>query len=104
MRVLLASIAIAATAISAPAYASSVQETVTAAVPYADLNLNNPAGVAALEGRIRGEARRLCGSENHLLKWIAAAEKCRADAEKSAQAQLRFTFAASSGGFRSASR
>src|SRR5690606_5095384 len=36
-------------------------ETTSVSVPYADLDLTKPAGVAALEGRIAAAAKQICG-------------------------------------------
>ena len=44
-------------AFSTPASA----ETQSVSVQYADLDLDSPAGMAALEGRIQAAAQRICG-------------------------------------------
>ena len=49
--------ALSLAAFSTPASA----ETQSVAVQYADLNLDSPAGMAALEGRIQAAAQRICG-------------------------------------------
>jgi UrcA family protein len=37
-------------------------ETVSISVPYADLDLSSPQGMATLEGRIKAASKRICGS------------------------------------------
>ena len=49
--------ALSLAAFSTPASA----ETRSVAVQYADLDLDSPAGMAALEGRIAAAAERICG-------------------------------------------
>jgi UrcA family protein len=49
--------ALSLVAVSTPASA----ETQSISVPYADLDLTNPAGVVTLEGRIAAAAKRICG-------------------------------------------
>lgn len=52
------------TASSALAQAPAM-ETVSIKVPYADLDLNNPAGAQVMASRIRHAAREICGGEEH---------------------------------------
>lgn len=48
-------------------------ETVDRVVRYADLNLNNPAGIARLHARIRAAARDVCSRvERH--NWLALSQ------------------------------
>ena len=53
------SLALATTAFAAPMFAKS-GEAKQVTVKFADLNLENEAGVEALYGRIRGAARNVC--------------------------------------------
>lgn len=51
----LAAFSIALVAVPAAAEKMSIE------VQYSDLNLDNPAGMATLEGRIQAAARKICG-------------------------------------------
>lgn len=55
-------------------------------VSYADLNLANPAGRAALDRRIAFAARQVCGQFlNTELKWAELSRACRADVTEAAR-------------------
>ena len=58
----------------------------TLKVAYGDLDVSSPAGAAELRGRIHRAAYRVCGQEDAGTRFAVAA--CRAQAVKSAQAQL----------------
>ncbi|WP_166036968.1 UrcA family protein [Sphingosinicella sp. YJ22] len=63
------SAAIFFTASNAQAQSTHVSEPVS----YADLNLRTPSGQAALDGRIRAAARRICqvsGQNSDLGEWV----------------------------------
>jgi len=57
------------------------------AISYADLNLANPAGRAALDRRIAAAARQVCGQFLITeLKWAEMSRACRVEVIASAQA------------------
>jgi|ERR1017187_2056318 UrcA family protein len=59
----------------------------TEVVKFQDLNVNTPAGVQALYGRIHSAAKRVCSESDPILKIGAAAcaKKAEADAIQSAR-------------------
>lgn len=58
-------------------------------IGFGDLNLANPAGREALDRRIDGAARQICGEYAPLeLKMIALGRVCRAEVLAEARAQL----------------
>jgi UrcA family protein len=57
-------------------------------VRYADLNLNNPAGVQALYRRITAAARSVCGRNESLSIGLAKAKECTARAIDEAVARV----------------
>ncbi len=60
--------AVAMTCLQGAAFAAGVPMEATnrtAKVPVGDLNLANPAGVAALDARLRAAAERVCAPENY---------------------------------------
>lgn len=62
----------------------------TAIVSYADLNINNPAGLRTLNGRVQQAASNLCLSVSQrvsLDRWIAE-RGCYKSAMESAQRQI----------------
>ena len=74
---------VAAPAIAAPA------EPVSAVVSYADLNLANAVGVAALERRIKATANRICGNADPLdLVASMQVRTCRKAALASTRTQV----------------
>jgi len=81
----LALAAAAAASLAAPAVAQG--DSVT--IGYGDLNLASQAGRAALNQRIDGAARQLCGESSPLeLKRVALGRTCRAGVLADARAQL----------------
>jgi UrcA family protein len=81
----LALAAAAAATLASPAVAQA--ESVT--IGYGDLNLTSQAGRAALDQRIDGAARQLCGESSPLeLKRVALGRTCRAGVLADARAQL----------------
>ena len=78
-------LAAAAAAIATPAAAQG--DSIT--IGYGDLNLASQAGRAALDQRIDGAARQLCGEFSPLeLKGMALNRACRAGVLADARAQL----------------
>jgi len=58
-------------------------------VQVADLNLSNLAGLATLEGRIRGAVRAVCGSaDEHDIRASRAVRNCREASYADAMAQV----------------
>ncbi|HET7315965.1 MAG TPA: UrcA family protein [Sphingomicrobium sp.] len=105
MRVIIASIALALLSTANAATAQSFDTAETATISYADLNLANPAGVAALEGRLKLASNRLC----HDLKVTpmqdtVAVSQCRAAILDSAKRQLDLAAISSPSGTVLASR
>jgi len=81
----LALAAAAAATLATPALARA--DSVT--IDYGDLNLTSQAGRAALDQRIDGAARQLCGEAAPLeLKRVALGRTCRAGVLADARAQL----------------
>ena len=81
----LALAAAAAATLAAPAVAQG--DSVT--IGYGDLNLTSQAGRTALDQRIDGAARQLCGGASPLeLKRVALGRACRAGVLADARAQL----------------
>ena len=92
----LPAIAFALAALTAtPAFAGAVH---TEKVPYGDLNLGTPAGIAALDRRLDRAVERVCGDAP--LRNFAAQrqiEKCRADTWQSIEDDRQFAIAKSTG-------
>lgn len=84
---LAASLALAATlAAVAP---SSAQEVRKVEVRYGDLDLAHPAGVAALDLRVRAALETVCGTvDRYNLATNFEVARCRSDAMKGARQQL----------------
>jgi UrcA family protein len=89
MRILLASLALASVGVSNAATAQSINEPIVATVSYADLNLDSAAGRAALEGRVKVAANRVCQdlAVTPIADVIAVAD-CKTALMSSAQRQL----------------
>jgi len=87
-----AAAAILAGLVAMPAMAAQQQRTAsppTAAVGYSDLNLNSAEGRAALAGRVRRAALRICGSGNlEPVGMQMARRACNRAALRSAEAQV----------------
>ena len=81
---LVASAAAFATFITVAAATPLHAETVK--VAYGDLDVSSPAGAAELQARINRAAHRVCGQDDAGTRFQAAT--CRAQAIKSAQAQV----------------
>jgi len=65
------------------------KDVVSVAVPYADLNLANEQGIAALNARIKSAVEKVCGSPDpRELSRTAAARECRDAAIADAMAQV----------------
>ena len=70
-----------------PAFAAG--ETVSVTVPYADLDIAQPAGADALTRRIDSAAEKVCHRPDiRDLKAMVAFEECKADALAGAMEQL----------------
>jgi UrcA family protein len=70
------------------AISPAVAQTDSVSVGYGDLNLASPAGRGALDRRIAGAARQVCGEYRPLeLKMIALSRACRADVLAAARGQ-----------------
>lgn len=68
--------ALAALMLSLPASAAA-PGTVTVPVPYGDLDLSSPLGMATLEGRIRTAIRQACGkADTRVLAYRRALRRC----------------------------
>lgn len=104
MRVLLASLALAAIAGSTHAGAQ-MAEANSATIFYGDLNLSSPAGYAAFEGRVRVAANQICADFGIVpLERSVTSARCKAKVAQSANSQLSQTTASSGGGFPPATR
>jgi UrcA family protein len=67
----------------------AMAETASVTIGYGDLNLASRAGRAALDQRIDGAARQLCGESSPLeLKMVALGRSCRAGVLADARSQL----------------
>src|SRR5262249_37940153 len=73
---------------AAPAFAQSANKQVT--VSFADLNLDNPAGIQVLMGRIAAAARAVCGPQPTIrdLRQLGAYNDCVKDATDRAVASV----------------
>jgi UrcA family protein len=64
-------------------------ETTSSIVSFADLNLDNPAGVAQLHARIRAAAHEVCGNaDSRNLVAVSHVRNCTSRAETQAMASL----------------
>ena len=80
--------ALAALSLAAVPTPSSA-ETVSIDVEYADLNLSNEAGMAALERRIERAIERICGDDNARQTFrLREQRRCAAQAKASANEQI----------------
>jgi UrcA family protein len=90
MRVLIASLALGAIALSTSAAAQPIDDNAVARiVQYADLNLDSPAGMATLNGRIRAAADQLCS--DYVISPVerpVVIGRCKAQVIRSAERQL----------------
>lgn len=88
----LALVAAAAFAAS-PANAQSVElgdDSYRISVPYGDLNINNPAGMRTLNGRIKSAANQVCVTPSAPLTIaLQKASECRRQIVASAHSQLQ---------------
>jgi UrcA family protein len=76
---------IACSAFAAPVASAS---TISIPVSYGGLDLTTPAGIAALDARIEGAVRRICGRAYPVdLQAQADVRRCRAEARFNVQAQ-----------------
>jgi len=67
----------------------TIAQTDSVTIGYGDLNLTSRAGRNALDQRIDGAARQLCGEASPLqLKMVALGRTCRAGVLAEARAQL----------------
>jgi UrcA family protein len=76
--------------VAGSAFAASAAAASTMSIPvsYGGLDLTTPAGIAALDSRIEGAVRRICGRAYPVeLQAQADASRCRAEARLSVQAQ-----------------
>ena len=60
----------------------------TVLVPFGDLDLSRPAGQAALNGRVRRAANRLCLTDPRGVGPVIQERQCRDDALASARTQI----------------
>jgi UrcA family protein len=82
-------LALAAALAAALATPAAAAQTGSVTIGYGDLNLASRAGRAALDQRIDGAARQLCGDVSPLeLKRVALGRTCRAGVLADARAQL----------------
>jgi UrcA family protein len=75
----LGALVLAASAVALPAAAQSVEEPVSVAVTFADLDIGHPAGAAILLHRLQAAAVKACGGtpDVRVLGETAAFDKCR---------------------------
>ena len=99
MRVLLTSMALAfaGTAANAAAVQPAAPEQFTVAVPYGDLNLSSPEGIAALRGRVQAKAAQACDVTPITLGQAIAVRKCRMNFVRSAERNLELATAPAGG-------
>lgn len=98
MRTLLVPIAFAGLAYASAVAAQPVGDTYSVSIPYADLNLSNPAGVEALKGRIAAQAGRTCGATIPApLKEVMDVRQCRAGFARAAEQRLQLASVARGG-------
>lgn len=77
-----------ATGFATPAFAAE-DETLSVTVPYADLDIADPAGADALTARIDSAVEKVCHRPDiRDLKAMVAWEECRAEALAGAMEQL----------------
>ena len=70
------------------------EELVSAVVHYADLDLSNPAGIEALNGRVYRAATRICIEPGpQPLQWRQVGITCRDGAVAGAQSQIALAIA-----------
>jgi len=87
MRKSVVTVLAAALAGATPAFAAD--ETVSVTVPYADLDIADPAGAEALSDRIDSAAEKVCSRPDlRNLKAMVAFEECKAAAMADAMEQL----------------
>ena len=80
---------LAVAAAAALATSAAAAQTGSVTIGYGDLNLASQAGRAALDQRIDGAARQLCGEYSPLeLKMVTQRRSCRAGVLADARAQL----------------
>ena len=81
-------LSLACVAFSAFAASAAVASPSRIPVSYGGLDLTTPAGIAALDARIEGAVRRICGRAYPVeLQSQADVHRCRAEARLSVQAQ-----------------
>ena len=97
MRVLLTAMALAM-ACAAPATAEPIDNQFSVAVPYGDLNLDSPEGVAALKGRMKAKAAQACDVPPITLGQALQVRSCRMAFVRSAERNLELELASSAGG------
>jgi UrcA family protein len=86
---LASALALCGTAAAEPIAVGGDTEVLRASVKFADLNLASKAGREALEARVRGTARRLCGGAPlQPLHEMRASRKCRNEAIADAEPQI----------------
>jgi UrcA family protein len=89
MRVLFAALALIAVSTSNVVTAQSFEPTASASISYADLNLANPAGRQALEGRVKAASNKVClDLKVSPIEEVVAVDECRTSMMKSAKRQL----------------
>jgi UrcA family protein len=93
-----------AMACTAPATAQPIDDQFSVAVPYGDLNLDSPAGIAALTGRVKAKAAQACDVPPITLGQRLQVRSCRINFVRSAQRNLEIELASSAGGIRVAAR
>jgi UrcA family protein len=90
MRFILASLALATTAVSSAAAAQQFEQVNTATVSYADLDLGKAAGMATFNGRVRSAADRICRDRGIVpLHRVMEENRCVASVLKSAHQQIQ---------------
>jgi UrcA family protein len=84
-------------ALPATAFAQSANESPRIAVSYRDLDLASEAGRQALETRIRGAVRRVCGRlVSGSVRELADGQRCRRQTSAVANSQVRLAIARAS--------
>ena len=86
----LSALVLAASAISTPAAAASMEDPPNITVSYRDLDISHPQGAAVLLHRLEAAATKACGGrpDVRVLEEVATFDKCRSAALDRAVAQI----------------
>ena len=86
----LSALVLAASAISSPVAAASMEDPLDVTVSYRDLDIGHPAGATVLLHRLEAAATKACGGrpDVRVLEEVANFDKCRSAALNHAVAQI----------------